>query len=281
MEKIRQDILDSVEKIPAFPRSVHQVQKLSSDINCNPAELVKVIEHDPVLVLKILKMVNSSYFGLAKKITSVNHAMLYIGLNTVKNLALSIATIGTMPNKNEAGFAMDVFLIHSLSTAVVSRMLARQSGVPENDLSDYFLSGLLHDFGKILLARYLPKEYKETLKIAKEETVPLFEVEKEVFGVNHATIGSLLVGKWQLPENLNEVLKHHHDNTGDNSQMGNFVAAADQISKELKIGYSGDNVIEQMPQKVLAQFGGDIGQVILSLGDIRAEVDKAMVFAQQ
>jgi putative nucleotidyltransferase with HDIG domain len=277
MEKIRQDILDSVEKIPAFPHSVHQVQKLSADINCNPSELVKVIEHDPVLVLRILKMVNSSYFGLAKKITSVNHAIIYIGLNTIKNLAMSIATIGVMPRQNESGFDTDVFLLHSLSTATVSRMLARKAGVVDKESFDYFLSGLLHDFGKILLARYLPKDYKVALKIAAEDCIPLHEVEKQMFGVSHAAIGSLLAEKWQMPENLNRALQNHHDYNSEKSQLGDFLTAADQISKELHIGFSGDNIVEELPQQVLTKFGVDIDHVIVSLGDIRAEVEKAAV----
>jgi HD-like signal output (HDOD) protein len=280
MEKIRQDIWDSVERIPAFSHSVQQIQKLSSDINCDSAQLVKVIEHDPVLVLKILKMVNSSYFGLAKKITSVNHAVLYLGLNTIKNLALSIAILGVMPRKNAAGFNMDAFLMHSLATATVSRMLAKKSGIPEKELFDYFLSGLLHDFGKIVLACYLPGEYKETLRIAKEETIALFEVERQIFGVNHAIIGSLLMEKWQILGSINEALKNHHNAADDNFQMRDFIITADQISKELKIGYSGNNVIECIPQKILAQFGGDISQIIASLGDIRTEVEKATLFAK-
>ncbi|MEN6621605.1 MAG: HDOD domain-containing protein [Smithella sp.] len=280
MDKIRQDIWDSVEKIPAFSHSVQQIQKLSSDINCDSAQLVKVIEYDPVLVLKILKMVNSSYFGLAKKITSVNHAVLYLGLNTIKNLALSIAILGVMPRKNAAGFNMDAFLMHSLATATVSRMLAKKSGIPEKELFDYFLSGLLHDFGKIVLARYLPGEYKETLRISREETIPLFEVERQIFGVNHAVIGSLLMEKWQILGSINEALKNHHNAADDNFQMRDFIITADQISKELKIGYSGSNVIECIPQKILAQFGGDINQIIVSLGDIRTEVEKATLFAK-
>lgn len=279
MEKIRQDIWDSVEKIPAFSHSVQQIQEMSSDINCDSAQLVKVIEHDPVLVLNILKMVNSPYFGLSKKITSVNHAVLYIGLNTIKNLALSVSILGVMPRKNAAGFDMDAFLMHSLATATITRMLAKKSGIPEREIFDYFLSGLLHDFGKIVLACYLPGEYKETLKIAREETVPLFEVEKQVFGVNHAIIGSLLMEKWQIPGSINKALKHHHNTTDDDSQMRDFIITADQISNELKIGYSGNNVIESIPQKVLVQFGSDLNQIITSLGEIRAEVEKAIIFA--
>lgn len=280
MEKIRQNIWNSVEKIPAFSHTVQQIQELSSDINCDSAQLVKVIVHDPVLVLKILKMVNSSFLGLSKKITSVNQAVLYLGLNTIKNLALTIAILGVMPRKNAAGFDTDAFLMHSLATATISRMLAKKSGVPEKKLFDYFLSGLLHDFGKIVLACYLPGEYRETLKIAKEETIPLFEVEKQVFGVDHAAIGSLLMEKWQILGNLNEALKNHHRDTDENSRMGDFMIAADQIAKELKIGYSGNTIIERIPQKVLAQFGG-INEIITSLGDVRAEVDKAIIFARQ
>ncbi len=97
MGEIRKDLLEIVEKMPVFPRSVHRVIELTSDINSDPRDLVEVIEHDPILIMKVIKLVNSSYFGLAQKITYVNHAVVYIGINTVKNLALSAATLGVLP----------------------------------------------------------------------------------------------------------------------------------------------------------------------------------------
>lgn len=278
MSAIRQDILAKVETMPAFPGSVHKVMELTSDINCSPAEIVKVIEHDPVLILKILKLVNSAYFGLSQPITSVNHAVVYIGLNTVKNLAVSMAAIGALPRRNAAGFDMDAFLLHSLSTATIARLFARKMKIPANAVFDYFLSGLLHDFGKIVFASFMPEEFKKALNMARENLMPLYAAEAEVFGIDHAQVSSLLGEKWKLPQVIVEPLIGHHSSGGNLSILTNIVSASDMISKELKIGNSGENIVGRLPDEVSALFGTDMEGIVKTLGDIQAEVEKAMSF---
>jgi len=274
----RQEIADMVEKMPAFPRSVHRVLDLASDINSDPKDLVEVIEHDPVMILKILKLVNSAYFGLSQKITSVNHAVVYIGLNTVKNLALSTAAIGTLPRKNEAGFDMDAFLLHSLSTASIAKLFTKKMNIQSKEAFDFFLSGLLHDFGKVVFAHFLPGEFQKALLIAKEKGISLFEAENEIFNIDHTEVGSLLAEKWQLPSNLIEALKSHHCFEGDRLLVTDVVSASNRISKELKIGHSGNDLVEKLPIEIIGRFGNDIDGIVDALGDVKAEIDKALIF---
>ena len=278
MNEIRRDLPEMVDKMPAFSQSVHRVIQLTSDINSDPKLLVEVIQHDPILMMRILKLVNSPYFGLAQKISSVNHAIVYIGINTVKNLALSAAVVGVLPSTNAAGFDLDGFLQHSLSTAIIARILARKSGIQERDVFDFFLSGLLHDFGKIVFAHFLPHEFKKALTMAREEGVHLYEAEQKVFNADHTQIGSLLGEKWHLPLHLVACLRGHHGQDQDDSLLIAAVSAANQISKEFKLGYSGENIIEDIPKKISELLGGDKADIIASLGDVQAEMEKAMVF---
>ena len=118
-----------VERMPAFSVSAQKI--LTTDFNCVPRDLVAVIEHDPVLTGTVLKIVNSIYFGLSKTIISIKHAVVVLGLNTVRHLAMTIAAIGSLPRENDAGFDMDEYLQHSLCTGAVSRMLAGRCGVPK------------------------------------------------------------------------------------------------------------------------------------------------------
>ena len=103
----QKDLIKYVEKLPAFPQSVTKVIELTSRAECSPKELVKVIEHDPVLTVKILKLVNSAFYGLSRPIKSINHGIVYAGFNTIKNLSVSIAAIGVLPRKNEIDFDID------------------------------------------------------------------------------------------------------------------------------------------------------------------------------
>ena len=280
MSVIRKDLFEIVEKMPAFPQSVHRVMELTSDIDSDPKILVEVIQHDPILVMKILRLVNSPYFGLAQKITSINHAVVYIGINTVKNLALSTATLGVLPRTNSAGFDMDAFLLHSLSTAIIARILGKKLNVLERDVFDYFLSGLLHDFGKILFAHFMPQEYKNVLVVAKDNGIRLYEAEREILTADHTQIGSLLGEKWHLPPRIVACLRNHHDHQGEPSMITDAVITADQISKKLKIGYAGENIIEVLSGGISERFGADMKGIIDSLGDVHAEIEKALIFIQ-
>jgi len=281
MDTIRKDLLKIVEKMPAFSRSVHRVIELTSDINSDPRDLVEVIEHDPILIMKILKLVNSPYFGLDQKITSVNHAVVYVGINTVKNLALSTATLGVLPRTNNAGFDMDAFLLHSLSTAIIARIFARRLKIQEREAFDFFLSGLLHDFGKIVFAHFMPNDFKQALQMAKEEGLPLYEAEQKIFTADHTQIGSLLGEKWNLPTHLIACIKNHHCLDRKESLITDTLFAADQISKELKIGFGGENMIEKLPDGILERFGANTQAVINALGDINAETEKALIFIRK
>lgn len=281
MTVIRKDLFEIVEKMPAFPQSVHRVLELTSDIDSDPKILVEVIQHDPILVMKILRLVNSPYFGLAQKMTSINHAVVYIGINTVKNVALSAATLGVLPRTNSAGFDMDAFLMHSLSTAIIARILGRKLHVPEREVFDYFLSGLLHDFGKIVFAHFMPQEFEKALVMARDSGMPLYEAETEVLTADHTQIGARLGEKWHLPAHIVACLRNHHSNEVEHALIEEAVIAADQISKELNIGYAGESRIEAVPAGIRERLGADTKEIIGSLGDMNSEMERALIFIQQ
>ena len=270
--------MDMVERMPAFPMSVHRVLELTADINADPKELVTIIEHDPVLIMRILKLANSPYFRLSQKITSVNHAVVIVGFNTLKNMALSIAAIGVLRLKTEAGF-MEGFLLHSLSTATIAKLFAKNMRIPTKASFDYFLSGLLHDFGKIVFAHFKPLDFQKALRMAREKGIPLHEAEKEIFNIDHAQVGSILGEKWNLPSNLLDAMKTHHNHDCARPLLTDVVSASNQISKELKIGEGGDPVMEKIPDQITGMFGADVDSIVGKLGDVRGEIEQAMVFA--
>lgn len=273
------DIMDMVERMPAFPISVHRVLELTADINADPKELVAIIEHDPVLIMRILKLANSPYFRLSQKITSVNHAVVIIGFNTVKNLALSVAAIGVLRLKTGADFDMEGFLLHSLSTAAIAKLFAKNMRVPTKESFDYFLSGLLHDFGKIVFAHFRPIDFQRALGIARERGVPLYEAEREIFNIDHTRVGSILGEKWNLPSNLLDAMEHHHDRDRTRSLLTDAVSAANQIGKELKYGEGGNPVAERIPDKIAGMFGDDLDGIVGKLGDVKGEIEQTKVFA--
>lgn len=273
------EILKLVEQMPAFPQGVTRVLELASQAECSPKDLVRVVEQDPVMTMKILKLVNSAYFGLSRPINTISHGVIFIGINTIKNLALTIAAIGMLPSRNEAGLDMNRFLLHSLGTAGVAKRLASHMGVPDRDSSDYFISGLLHDFGKVVLAQFKAKDFAKALQLAEDGTRPLYLCEREVLGMDHAEIGGILAESWKLPEPLAQSIRYHHqDRTLTDNRLRDLVYAANQLVHGLSAGASGNLCIEPLPPGIAQRLGTDLSGLQQALGDLNAEIDKARAF---
>ena len=264
-----------VDQMPPFPKSVHRIIELSSDINCTPKQLVQVIEHDPVMTMKLLKLVNSAFFSLSRSISSVRHALVYLGLNTVKNIALSISTVNALPRHHLPCFRTQDFLMHSLTTAAISQHIAKHFKVGD-DATDVFVAGLLHDFGKAVLAQFATEGFTQAVNEAAERNESLHISESRVLGMNHADVGSMLAEKWELPSDLVACIRDHHSDVS--SPLGDCVFAANQISKHLKFGVSGNPMIEVFPERIQRRFGMDMTEMLIELGDLSAETDKAQAF---
>ena len=271
-----------VEKMPAFPASVTTILDLTRDINCAAKDLVKVIELDPVLTMKVLKLVNSAYFGLSREVTSVKHSVVYVGINTIKNLAISIAAIGVLPHTSSGGYDLDRFLRHSLTTAAVARLLARSKGVVENDLGDYFVASLLHDIGQMVLGQYMPEEFQRVLAICNERNIPVCEAEREVFGADHAEVGAMLAESWQLPAPLVSCIRNHHKISDANElcMLDKTIIIANQVSKVMGDESSGLSRPEPIPQSLIEWLGMPLDEVAGSLDGLDEELEKCNIFIQ-
>ncbi len=239
-----------------------------------------VIEKDPVLTMKLLRILNSAYYGFSKQITSVNQSVVYLGLNTVKNLALSFAAMGSLPPYNAAGFDVQRYLIHSLTTANLARSLCQKYSRDDTDPGDCYIAGLLHDFGKVVFAQFLAAEFREALARSVEQSIPLHAAEQQIIGIDHTVVGGMLVEKWQFPKQLTDNIRNHHSDIAPGDTVQSCLFAANQISKQLAPGSSGNPVVEELPPVLLEYFGMALPDLIASLGDASQLVTEASVFAQ-
>lgn len=270
----------AVERMPAFPKSVQKILEMTRNINCLPKDLVGVIEKDPVMTMKVLKVINSAYYSLPNKITSVNQSVVYLGLNTVKNLALAFAAVGILPRMNAAGFDIQRYLLHSLTTAAIARQLASQYAKGEADPGDCYIAGLLHDFGKVVLAQYLAPEFREALELTYQGGMSLHQAERQVIGVDHGFIGAKLAERWQFPPHLVDVIRMHHSEEHEPDAMMDCLRVANQISRMRELGDAGHPWRNDEACAAPARFGDDLEQVVLSLGDLQKIVADANAFAQ-
>lgn len=271
---------NAVERMPAFPKSVQKILELSRNVNCTPKEIMEVIEKDPVMTIKILKVINSAYFSLPYKITSLDRAVVYIGINTIKNLALSLAAVGILPSRNEAGFDMDAYLQHSLIAAGIARQLAHRYAPGDVDPMDCYIVALLHDFGKVVFAQFMPEEFKQALKLSAATGKPLYQAETEVIGVNHAVVGAMLVKRWNFPDDVVECIRCHHEGRPADNLLMECLFLADRISKnvsDIKVKRSKEDNPEQTKAK---RLGLTVERATALLGDLEYFVKEAEIVLQ-
>ena len=280
--ELQRKLGQAVERMPAFPRSVQRVLELTRNINCPPKEIVGVIEKDPVMTMKIFKVIKSAYYSLPNKITSVNQSVVYLGINTIKNLALSFAAVGMLPRVNTAGFDIQRYLVHSLATANVARLLCSTYAKGEADSGDCYVAGLLHDFGKVVFAQFMAAEFRQALLRGVTDGVPLYQAERDLIGVDHGVVGAMLAKKWQFPNSLVECIRDHHVENAVPSAMLDCLRVADQVCRGA--GLAGGGLLEQdvpawagqVPAAI--RFGDDIDKVVAGLGDLAKIIADATMF---
>lgn len=279
--ELNKKLLSAVEKMPAFPRSVQRILELTRDAACSPKDLVQVIEKDPVITIKVLKVINSAYYSFPKKITAINQCIVYLGFNTVKNLALSIAAVGILPKRSHADFAMDQYLMHSLTTASLAKLLSGRLLGGGVDAMDCYIAGLLHDFGKVVFALFMPEEFSAALAMSRRDNLPLHLAEQHCVGADHTVVGSMLAERWQFAQPLVDCIRHHHSADAEATGMQASLVLANQIAKLVHFGDSGNPCIEAPTQAQLRLFGvTELSQLMPSQEALDKVLQEAKLFAQ-
>ena len=199
-------LLDEVVTLPSLPSSVSRITELINDPTSNLTDVAYVIQTDPALALKTLRLVNSAYYGIGQKVNTVEHAVTMLGIKVIRNLAYTAAVFETFKRGSND------LLHHSVATGIAMRSLVDQSACRGMiDPDEAFVYGLLHDVGKILIYEFLPKETEAATLMSHARNIPIFEAEREVIGVDHAALGSQLIEKWGLSEQLGAAIAGHHD----------------------------------------------------------------------
>ncbi len=280
-DKQRRDIERFIQKMPSLSTTVGKVMEICSRTDASPNELNKVISLDPVLTGQVLKLINSAYYSLVTKITSLTRAITMLGMNTVKNMALSTAIIRTVAGaKKSKVLPTSRFWAHTIGAGVSAKMLASIKDVPVVEREELFVAGLLHDLGKIPFG----DEYIEVLKIAKNEQLPLIEVEREIMGIDHQEVGLMIAEKWKLNEVITTCISRHHDVNGLEGNLAKqvgFVALGNIYTNILDIGSAGNSFPDEgeilLLLEVLDISLEDFGHIGAS---VQEEIRKAEIFLQ-
>jgi HD-like signal output (HDOD) protein len=184
-----------VDSLPAFSPATTKIVQLSSLLNAPPAEIVGAIRLDPLLTGKVLELINSAYFSLAERVTSLNRAVVYLGINTIKNLALSAAVMDAVGGKGSLKSLVFPAWQHSLTTAVCAKGIARASRVAPEVAEEYFIAGLLHFVGRIILIQAFHESHPKEWNLTPAE-------ERNLFGTDHCEVGSDILSRWKFSDEM-------------------------------------------------------------------------------
>ena len=270
------EALKKVSTIATLPEVTAKIVQTVEDPKSTAAQLHKIVAHDPALATRILKVVNSAFYGLPGQIGSVERAIVLLGLNAIKNIAVA-ASLGQLFRgvKLCEGFTAKDLWTHCIAVGVTARELARQMKLPIAD--EAFLAGLIHDTGMLVGLQVWPDKLKDACEAARKSERDFCEIEREVTGVDHQQLGQGLAELWKFPRSCQLVAGYHHKPTtlSDNNRMlVTLVYIADTMCCKQNRGFNltamrqkyedGGIIDMQIDSRLIEQTAGKLDELVSS-----------------
>ena len=248
------DVVDKAKDLPTLSSIIHRLHEMIKNPNTSAGEIGQLIAQDVALASTTLKLVNSSFYGLSQKVNSVTHAIVILGFNKVKNIALAASILQAFKKNDSSDFDYSGFWVHAIGTAIATEVIAKS--VRSQYCDEAFISGLLHDQGKLILVQYFPEEYAKVSSLISQTNIPMYECEREVMGFDHSLIGMWLAERWKFPEHLSNAIRMHHkpNMARQDTQLVQLVHGADIFCRALNIGNGGDPFIPEFYPQAWTQL---------------------------
>ncbi len=292
---IRERIIDLVRDkrthLPTLPVILTNILKVASDENASAADLASFIGKDQAMANKVLRLANSAYYGLARKVDSIQRAISVIGFNEIVSLAVGMGVFNTLSMARKDNFLnMNDLWLHSIGCSFAAKEImlrmpsggnsnARNAPLRKSQGDEIFLSGLLHDIGKVIFVIYFPEPYRLVLGEAIKQQRPLEQKESELLGVNHAQMAGLIMQRWNFPETLVMPSLYHHDPRSCPETyrlLAMVVELADSICHKAQIGQSGNPIMRTPTEgsKALGFKEDHVNLMVASLIQQRPKIEQ-------
>lgn len=236
--------IENIMALPTIPKVLNKLLAVIENPRVSLNEISSFIAGDPALTTKVLRMVNSPVYGFPGRISSVNQAVILLGLTVVKGLLLGVSVFDLMQK------TMIGLWEHSIGCAIFSRIIAVKKGHKEPD--ELSVNGLLHDIGKVFLVLQFPEEYQKALAESHNDDITIYNAERNHFNTTHSSVGSWMARKWRFPASLIDVIEYHHKPrlTKNTPLESSIVHLADILVRARGYGFPGDNLV--MPVEAAA-----------------------------
>jgi HD-like signal output (HDOD) protein/CheY-like chemotaxis protein len=268
-------IINEIESLPPLPHTYAKVRQALREAEANSLEPVaEVIMRDPSLAARLLQVANSSFFGQRREVDTVNRALFVLGLQMVENLVLATNAFDTLDFDGLPNLTAKELWKHSLACGAIARHIAERQHKtaerqhkPKSFQETAMLAGTLHDLGKLVLAKYVAKQYSKVLLAAHESQDPLFEIERQLLGTDHSAIGGHLAEWWNLPPKIVEAVRWHHapNESKMDTRLTHLVHLSNALAHQLELGSSGPKQpisIDEHTYKVLDLSHSEIEKIL-------------------
>lgn len=255
-EKLK-NLLGGIEGLPSLPSLYSQVVEVLNSPDASVGNVGEIVSKDMGMTAKLLQLVNSSFFGMPRHISSPKEAAVLLGIDVVKTLVLGLEVFSKFQNALEI-VSVDKIHVHCVQTAIIAKEIGQMETMEKGTVEDAMIGATLHDIGSLLLAEHFPDEYKEVMKILQEQEVPVSKAEQQVFGLSHAEVGAYLLGLWGLPDNIIEGIAFHHSPAKVASkefEVAGIIHVADLIEHGVASGADHDKDLAGLDHTYLEQVG--------------------------
>ncbi len=241
--------IDRLEiKLPEVPSLVYELNDIIADPMSSAGDISQVVGKSPSLTATLLRIVNSAFYGFRSKIDSISRAVTLIGSKELSSLALGITIMETFKDISKQVVDVGSFLEHNLACGMVARIMAAYGKIANTE--QLFVSGMLHDIGRLVLCKYFPQEAKNAFALAAESGESLLAVERSHLGCTHVQLGKRLLRKWKLPYTLEHSISYHHNpSASPTPELAAILQMADMVVHGLGIGSSGERKVPSFDVK--------------------------------
>jgi len=240
-------LINRINTLPTIPMVLLKLNDILKDPRTTMTQIADVISKDQTCAARVLRLVNSAYYSLPRKITNLKEAVVWIGINPLRHLLLATTVFDLIPINNKGGkLNREQFWYHTIGCSVASRVIGQFSSMANPE--ELFAAGLLHDIGKVALDYLLHDEFVQAVDLAHNEKIHIAKAERRIFGFDHSIVGGLLAEKWHFPSKIQTCIKYHHQPFRNNKYPKEvaIIHLADILVRAKNLGTGYDNTIPEI-----------------------------------
>ena len=263
--------IKSIKSLPPFPDVCTKALKILDDPDASVDQVISIIQYDQAITANVLKLCNSAYYGLYRKVRSLREGLVLLGNRELKNIILTSTAVKFLHKENRGyDLAKGELWRHALATGIISRIISGR--VTRAEPVSLFTAALLHDIGKVVLGSFVGRYFEQVNALVNGGDHSFLEAESEILGINHATVGAKVAESWNFPEDIVHAIRLHHDpnGTSDEDPLTPIIYLADILALSMGIGAGRDGLCYRGKEEVMKRFGlkaKDLQEIVVDFYD--------------